>query len=224
MLPPARARPMLLRRCPSRTCACHQSPTAAGPGGGPGGLHRPEHGLGRGRAAQVDAVPRRPERRRRLPQRLPHAERQHQRRLADRLRPVHRPVLGRPLQQRHPEVLGHLREARQLVRARRLGGEAPAGVAVARVPPQVLQREPARALHEPALDLAEVDQRGEAVADVVHDVDPPQPVGAGEPVDLHLAGRRPVREVLERLAVHPLGVPVQARRAVETGRPQLHPR
>src|SRR5439155_1163666 len=80
------------------------------------------------------------------------------RRLADRLRPVHRAVLRGPLEQRDPEIGRHLREAGQLVRAGRLRGEAAAGIPVGRVPPQVLQREPARALHEPALDLAEVDQ------------------------------------------------------------------
>ena len=139
------------------------------------------------------------------------------------LDPYTAPSSVRPLEQRDPELLGHLREARQLVRAGRLGGQPAAGRPVAGVPAQVLQGQPARALHEPALDLAEVDQRGEAVADVVHDVDPAQPVGPGEPVDLDLAGRDPVREVLERLALHPLGVPVQPGGAVEAGRPQLHP-
>ena len=53
--------------------------------------------------------------------------------------------------------------------------------AVALVPAQVLEREPAGALHEAALDLPEVDQRGEAVADVVHDVDPAQPYAPVKP-------------------------------------------
>ena len=54
------------------------------------------------------------------------------------------------------------------------------------VPPQVLQGQPARALDEAALDLSDVDQGRQAVADVVHDVDPAGAVGTGEPVDLDL--------------------------------------
>ena len=70
--------------------------------------------------------------------------------------------------------------------------------AVALVPAQVLQRQPAGALHERALDLAEVDERGEAVADVVDDVDAARAVRAGEAVDLDLGRRDTVGEVLER--------------------------
>ena len=94
---------------------------------------------------------------------------------------------------------------------------------VAGVPAQLLQGEPAGALHEAALDLPDVDQRGQAVADVVHDVRAPQPVGAGEPVHLDLGAGGAVGEVLERLALHPVGVPVQPGGAVEAGRPQLDP-
>ena len=88
---------------------------------------------------------------------------------------------------------------------------------------QLLQRQPAGTLDEAALDLTEVDQRRQAVAHVVHDVDPAQPVGAGESVDLDLGQRGPVGEVLERLALHPVGVPVQSGGAVEAGGPQLRP-
>ena len=106
---------------------------------------------------------------------------------------------------------------------RRLGVQPAAVRAVALVPAQLLEGQPAGALDEAALDLPDVDQRRQAVADVVHDVGPQQPVGAGEAVDLDLGHRRAVGEVLERLALHPLGVPVQPRGAVEAGRPQLHP-
>ena len=44
---------------------------------------------------------------------------------------------------------------------------------VAGVPAQVLQRQPARALHEAALDLPDVDQGRQALTGVVHDVHPP---------------------------------------------------
>ena len=49
---------------------------------------------------EVDAGARRPERRRSLAQRLAHRERQHQRRLADRLGAVDRAVLVGALEQR----------------------------------------------------------------------------------------------------------------------------
>ena len=91
------------------------------------------------------------------------------------------------------------------------------------VPAQLLQGQPAHALHEAALDLAQVDQRRQAVPHVVHDVGPEHPVGAGEPVHLDLGRGRAVGEVLERLALHPRRVPVQALGAVEAGRPQLDP-
>ena len=175
----------------------------------------------RGRA-QLDAAPLRAERADRLPDRLAHAEREHERRFADRLRAVDGAVLRGVLEQAHVEHVGHLREARQLVGARRLREQPPAARAVARVPAQLLEREPSGALHEGALDLAEVDDRRERVADVVEDVDPQHPVRAREPVDLDLRRGRPVGEVLERLALHPLGVPVQALGAVEARRRELH--
>ena len=126
-------------------------------------------------------------------------ERQHQRRLADRLGAVDRAVLVGPLEQGDVELLGHLGEAGQLVGAGRLGRQPAAVGPVGLVPAQVLQRQPAGALDEAALDLAEVDQRRQAVADVVHDVDPAGAVGAGEAVDLDLGRRGAVGEVLERL-------------------------
>ena len=100
---------------------------------------------------------------------------------------------------------------------------APARRPVALVPAQVLEGQPAGALDEPALDLADVDQRREAVADVVDDVDPPGAVGPGEPVHLDLGRGDAVGEVLERLALEPLGVPVQALGAVVPGGEQLGP-
>ena len=60
------------------------------------------------------------------------------------LEPYTAAVLGGPLEQRDAELLGHLGEARQLVGARRLRRRAGRGRPVAGVPPQVLQRQPAR--------------------------------------------------------------------------------
>ena len=186
-------------------------------------LHRPVDGLRRRRGRQVDADADRPERRRRLPQRLAHREGEHQRRLADGLGPVDGAVLVGLLEQRDVEHLGHLREARQLVGARRLGRQPAAARPVALVPAQVLERQPAGALDVPALDLADVDQRRQAVADVVDDVDPPGAVGPGEPVHLDLGRGDPVGEVLERLTLEQLRVPVQALGAVVPGGEQLDP-
>ena len=45
------------------------------------------------------------------------------------------------------------------------------------------------ALNEAALDLAQIDQRREAVAHIVHDVDAPGVVGPGESIDLDLSRR-----------------------------------
>src|SRR6185312_13245485 len=72
------------------------------PGAGiPSTLDGPEDGFRGGRAAEVDAPARRPERGHRLPQRLAHAERLHQRRLADRLGAVDHTGFGGPLEQVH---------------------------------------------------------------------------------------------------------------------------
>ena len=149
-------------------------------------LDRPVDRLGRGRAAQVDRDARSTERGDGVAQRLSHAERVHEGRLADRLRSVHHARLGRPLEQVHVELLRHLGEAGDLVRARRLRVQAAAVRAVAGVPAQLLEGQPAGALHEAALDLTDIDERGKAVADVVHDVGTQQPVRAGEAVHLHL--------------------------------------
>ena len=105
-----------------------------------------------------------------------------------------------------------LAERRQLV-----GRGAVRQERAVRVPDQLLGREPADALHEAALDLAAIDQRRQRVADVVQDVDAQQPVLAGEAVDLDLAHRRAVGEVVERLALPRLPVEVDVGRPVEAG-------
>src|SRR6516162_252482 len=82
----------------SRSCCAALSQSTSGPrvdrrrpcelpgaGGVARGLDRPVDGFRGGRAAELGAPAGRAERRRRLPQGLAHAERLHQRRLADRL-------------------------------------------------------------------------------------------------------------------------------------------
>src|SRR2546427_9870989 len=63
-----------------------------------GRRNSPEDGFRGGRAAEVDAPARGPERGHRLAQRLAHAERLHQRRLADRLGAVDHAGFGGPLE------------------------------------------------------------------------------------------------------------------------------
>src|ERR1700722_19103752 len=170
--------------CPScRSCCTAPSQSISHlrvrPGGPPGqrrvarGKDRPVDGFRRGRAGQRNRPAGRPERADRLAERLAHAERLHQRRLADRLRAVHHARFCRPLEQVHVELRWHLGEARDLVGARRLGVQPAPVRPVGLVPEQFLQRQPSDALHETALDLAQVDQRGQAVADVVLDFRPP---------------------------------------------------
>ena len=188
-----------------------------------GRIDRPEHRLRCRRAREIDAVPGGPERGTRLPDRLAHRERQHQRRLAHRLAAVDDSALVGALVELDPEVLGHLRERGQLVGAGSLGREAPAARPVGRVPAQLLERQPAGALHVAALDLAEVDQRRQRVADVVRDVGAHGAVGAGEAIDLDLGDGCPVGVVLEGSALHPVGVPVQTLGAVVAGSRERDP-
>ena len=63
---------------------------------------------------------------------------------------------------------------------------------------QFLGGEPAHALHEAALDLADIDGRIERASDIVENVDAPQAVLAGERVDDHLRAGGAVGEIEER--------------------------
>ncbi len=98
-------------------------------------------------------------------------EGEHERRLADRLGAVDHAVLVGALEQRDVEAPRASRRSSAACRCWRTGVAAGRGRAVGLVPAQLLEGQPADALHEAALDLAEVDQRRERVADVVHDVD-----------------------------------------------------
>jgi hypothetical protein len=67
----------------------------------------------------------------------------------------------------------------------------------ARVVNQLLGRQPAHALDEAALDLAEIDRRIERAADIVEDIDRQHLVLAGQRVDRHLGQRRAISEIEE---------------------------
>ena len=69
--------------------------------------------------------------------------------------------------------------------------------AAAVVEHQLLGGQPAHALDEAALDLAEVDRRIERAADVVEDIDRDHAMLAGERVDHDLAQRRAISEIEE---------------------------
>ena len=100
---------------------------------------------------------------------------------------------------------------RDLVGARRVREEQPAGAAVFGCQTSSSRRQPAHALDEAALDLADVDRRVERLADVVQQVGAQQPPLAGERVDDDLAHRGAVGEVEERVALHRLAVPATGR-------------
>ena len=89
---------------------------------------------------------------------------------------------------------------------------------------QLLGGEPAHALHEAALDLADVDRRVQRAPAIVQDVDAHDPVLAGEGVDDDLGAGRPVGEVEERPAAALGPVPGDLRRLVEAGLRELDPR
>ena len=86
---------------------------------------------------------------------------------------------------------------RDLVGAGRVRGE----LARLRMPHQLLGGEPAHALDERALDLADVDRRVQRAADVVQHVGAQQAPLAGERVHRDLGHGRAVAEVVERLAL-----------------------
>src|SRR5690625_3731122 len=104
--------------------------------GGAGALHRPVDLLRSGRGGELQAETLRPEGRCRLPERLPHRDRQRQRRFTDRLRSVHRTVLGGVGEHRDVQLGRHLGEARQLVRAGCLGGQPAPALGLGGVPAQ----------------------------------------------------------------------------------------
>ena len=89
------------------------------------------------------------------------------------------------------------------------------------VPPQFFGGQPAHALHETALDLADVDGRIQRGADVVQDVDPLDPVFAGERVDGDLRGGGAIGIIVEGAPAAGLAVPIDIRGAIEAGGGEL---
>ena len=81
---------------------------------------------------------------------------------------------------------------------------------------QLLGGEPAHALHEAALDLADVDGRIERAADIVEDIGAQQPVLARQRIDDHLRTRRAIGEVEERPARRLGAIPGDLRRLVDS--------
>ena len=89
---------------------------------------------------------------------------------------------SRPPSRRMLKTRGRSRAGRDLVGAGRVGPQPPL-----LVPPQLLGGQPAHALDEAALDLADVDRRVQRLADIVQDVDALDLVLAGQRVDRDLA-------------------------------------
>ena len=91
------------------------------------------------------------------------------------------------------------------------------------VPPQLFGGEPAHALHERALDLAQVDRRIERAAAVLEQLGAQDARLAGERVDRDLGGGRAIDEIVERPAGIGGEVPMDLRRAIEARRRQRYP-
>src|SRR5581483_7682090 len=149
----------------------------------------------------------------RVVDRVEHREREHERRLADRLGAVgdvahvaaalpERDVEHRRAVARHGNLVGRGRMRLQLA---------------LRVPDELLARQPAHALDEAALDLAAVDGRVERAPDVVQQVGAQQARLPGQRVDDHFGAGRAVGEVVVRLAPPALAVEMQSRRAPVAG-------
>ena len=118
-----------------------------------------------------------------------------------------------------PEILRPVAAGGNLVGAGGMGAQAPL-----RIPDQLLAGQPAHALDEAALDLAEVDGRIQRLADVMQDVDARHLVFAGQRVDHHLAHRRAIGEVVEGMARGGAAVVVDLRRRVVARRRERDPR
>ena len=117
----------------------------------------------------------------------------------------------------------HVEDRRHVAAAGDLVGRGPDRAQPALlVPPQLLAGEPALALHEGALDLAEIDRGIERGAAILHQVGAQHAALAGQGVDRHFGRRRAEGEIEERPAAHRRAIPVDLRRLVEAGRGQRH--
>ena len=104
----------------------------------------------------------------RIGKRAEHAVRQHDRRLADGLGAIDRVLAVGVGIKRDAEIGRHVGGDRNLV-----GGGRMREQAALLVEDQLLGGEPAHALHEAALDLADIDGRIQRASDIVEDVDAP---------------------------------------------------
>nr|GEU28080.1 hypothetical protein [Tanacetum cinerariifolium] len=141
-----------------------------------------------------------------------------QRRLAHGFRAVDAVLDVAVVVQGHAQVVRAVGNTGDLVSGRRVRHQF-AGA----VPPQLLGREPAHALDERALHLADVDGGVERTARVVQRIGAQQLPFAGERVHHHLGDGRAIGVVRERMAAHGFRVPVQAGRGIKAVGPQLHP-
>ena len=93
-----------------------------------------------------------------------------------------------------------------------MGAESPL-----RVVDEFLGGEPAHALHEAALHLADVEAGVQRAAHVVDDVGTVHPHFARQRVDGHFRARRAIGEIEEGAALGPRPVPVDLGRGVIAG-------
>ena len=182
-------------------------------------LDRLEHALGRGRRieARADAVV--GDAGHRVGERVQDGDAQHQGRLADRLGAEDRVLAVLVLEQVDVEDARAVAAGRDLVGAGRVGAQA-----ALLVPPQLLGGEPAHALDEAALDLADVERRVQRFAAVVQDVDPLDPVFAGQGVDRRPRCRRRHRRSSRTAGRCRRPGPSGSWASVEAGRGQRDPR
>ena len=83
-------------------------------------------------------------------------------------------------------------------------------------------REPADSLQEAAFDLSEIHQRRNGIAHILQKIGAQDAMLAGEPVDLHFAYGRAVREIVEWLAGRGFRVEMNFRSPIVTVREERH--
>src|SRR5215471_5964582 len=181
-------------------------------------LDRRQHPLRRRRRVETRRQPMVGEARDGVPYGEPNGDRQHQRRLADRLGAEDgRGAVWRVLEQPRIE------DRRQVAAAGNFVGRwAVSAQPTFAIPPQLFGGEPAHSLDECALDLAEVDRRIERATAILDELGTQHARFAGQRIDRNLGGGRAVDEVIERPPGIGGKIPVNLRRAVEARRRQRY--
>ena len=87
-----------------------------------------------------------------------------------------------------------------------------------RRPDQLFGGQPAHALDEAALDLAQINGRIKRAADIVQDIDPVDAIFAGQDVDGDFRDRGAIGEIIKRPAAPGFMVVMDLRGLVEAGR------